>query len=91
MCDTRGVQNLPRQRSWIILGVILGATAVEAAAGYLLLRYVFHASLWWLLSLFPVLALGLWTFWHPASALRFSKKLEEVMNVSPNFPRNFFP
>jgi len=85
------MQDLPRPRSWIILGFILGGTAVEAAAGYLFLRYVFHASLWWLLSFFPVLALGLWTFWHPASALRFSKKVEEAMNTSSNFPRNFFP
>jgi hypothetical protein len=85
------MQDLPRPRSWIILGVILGGTAVGAAPGFLLLRYVFHASLWWLLSLFPVLAFGLWGCWHPASALRFSKKCEEAMNTSSNFPRNFFP
>jgi hypothetical protein len=81
------MQDVPRPRNWNILGPTFGGTAIEAALGYLLLRYVFHASLWWLLALFPLPAFGLWAFWRPASVQRFLKKLE----MSPNYPRDFFP
>jgi predicted tellurium resistance membrane protein TerC len=87
MCDTRPVQDLPRSRGWTVLGF----TAVYTAAGYFVLRYVFHFSLWWLLSFFPLVVMGVWMAWRPASLLRFSKKVEEAMNTSSNFPRNFFP
>jgi len=81
------MQDLPRSHGWIVLGI----TAVEAAAGYFLIRYAFHASLWWLLLFFPVVALGLWMVFWPASMVRFSKKYEDATKVSSNFPRNFFP
>jgi hypothetical protein len=81
------MQDLPRSHGWIVLGV----TAVEAAAGYFLIRYAFHASIWWLLSFFPVVALGLWIVFWPASMVRFSKKVEDATRMSPDYPRDFFP
>jgi H+/Cl- antiporter ClcA len=75
----------------MVIGCFVGVTTLEAAVGYFLLRYVFHASLWWLLTILPLFVIGLWFAYWPTSFMRFSKKMEDATNPSPNYPRNFFP